>query len=170
MNVKQFVPSAVCLSCDGCCRFKEEQSPWRPKITEDEIARKGKRDLLSEIYSKDKIDASGHIKTTCSAGHHFCSFFSPQDNTCGVYDVRPFECELYPFVLTKKDGKTIIAAHHNCPFIQMQRNAAEFEAYAAYLKEFFAQKDVLDFLKKNPTLVGEYSNYEEELEYLFTVG
>lgn len=170
MNVKQFVPSAVCLSCDGCCRFKEEQSPWRPKITEDEIVRKGKGDLLAEIYSKDKIDAGGYIKTTCLAGHHFCSFFSPKDNTCGVYGVRPFECELYPFVLTKKDGQTFIAAHHSCPFIQMQRNAEEFEYYTAYLKDFFAQKDVLDFLHKNPSLVGEYRNYEEELEYLFAVG
>jgi len=169
MNVEQFVPSAVCLSCDGCCRFKEEDSAWRPKITQDEIKRKGKPDLLSEIYSKDKIDTTGHIKTVCRAGHHFCSFFTPEDNTCSVYGARPFECELYPFVLTKREGKTVVTVHHHCPFVQIKRKSTEFDNYVEYLKEFFKKKDVLEFIRMNPILAGDYPDYTEELEYLFTV-
>lgn len=35
-NFKQFVPSNVCLSCDGCCRFKQSDSRWRPHMTKEE--------------------------------------------------------------------------------------------------------------------------------------
>jgi Fe-S-cluster containining protein len=171
MELKQFVPSNVCLSCDGCCRFKEEQSPWRPKISRDEIENAQKQDLLSKIYSREKIDASSHIKTvSCGkTGLHFCSFFYPETNTCSVYPLRPFECQLYPFVLTKKDNQVNLAVHHQCPFVQEKRSVSEFSNYVNYLEYFFNQKEVLAFLRKNPFLAGEYPEHEEELEYLFTI-
>ncbi len=170
-NFKGFVPSTVCLACDGCCRFKEADSPWRPNITKEEITSMGKPDLLSTIYSKKNVEHNGHLKTApCTKdGHHFCSFFVPATNTCSVYEFRPFECQLYPFVLTKKNGKAVLVAHHHCPYIKEKRNASEFEEYVSYLKEFFRQKDTIDFIRRNPSLIGEYKDYQNEFEYLFEV-
>ncbi len=169
-GLKQFVPSSVCLACDGCCRFKEKDSVWRPRITQEEIARKNKPDLLSVIYAKENVDAQGYLKTTsCGDGPHLCSFFSAPENACTIYDARPFECRLYPFVLIKKDNCAAIAAHHACPFIQEKRHDDQFEKYVGYLKGFFEKKEVREFLKRNPSMAGEYKDYENELEYLFTV-
>jgi len=171
-SLEQFVPSRVCLSCDGCCRFKEPKSAWRPKITKDEMTAMKKPDLLSVIYSKEKVEVkTGHLKTVpCeSGGHHFCTFFAPQTNTCTIYDVRPFECRLYPFVLVKEKDKVVVSAHHACPYVQEKKDSEEFQKYAAYLKKYFSQKEIVDFVKRNPTLAGEYTNYKDELEPIFTV-
>ena len=171
-GLEQFVPSKVCLSCDGCCRFKEQESMWRPKITSGEMAATGKPDLLSVIYSKDKVDTkTGHIKTApCTDGeHHFCSFFAPATNTCTVYDVRPFECQLYPFVLTRDNGKVVVSVHHHCPYVQEKRNTEEFQKYAKSLKIFFAREEIIEIVKRNPALAGEYADYKDELEPIFTV-
>ena len=169
--MQQFVPSKVCLSCDGCCRFKEAGSVWRPKITNDEIDTMGRRDLLSTIYSKKNVESSGHIKTSsCNSGsEHFCSSFAPGTKTCTIYEFRPFECQLDPFVLTRTNGKVVVVVHHHCPFIRDKRNAPEFVEYVNYLKEYFKKEEVLEFIQRNPTLVGEYDEYIDELEYLFTV-
>ena len=51
-DLPQFVPQSVCLSCDGCCRFKEEQSSWRPKAVGDEKVQGG---LAEEIFSRQFI-------------------------------------------------------------------------------------------------------------------
>ena len=91
-DLPQFVPQKVCLSCDGCCRFKEEKSPWRPKITRDEMNERalGGSGLVASIFSKQR-DEDGYVKAVpCPTGAQ-CVFFHPPDNTCRVYADRPFE-------------------------------------------------------------------------------
>ncbi len=168
MQLKQFVPSEVCLKCDGCCRFKEERSPWRPKVAKEEI-QTAKKGLAEEIFSK-AIMLDHHIKTVSCQGHHLCSFFEAKTNTCRIYPTRPFECQLYPFVMTRSNVETILTVHHHCPFIQQKRHSQDFQEYVDYLKRFFADPEVAGFLDRNPALMGEYPEHEEELEYLFTIG
>ncbi len=168
-QVSQYVPSKVCLSCDGCCRFKEPKSPWRPKIAQEEKARFLQLGLAERILSKRTVDASGHLTTLACGGMHLCTFFNPEDHTCSIYHFRPFECQLYPFVLTRDKKKTIVSVHLLCPFIQKTRQDKEFQDYTDYLKEFFQHKEVISFLKKNPSLIGDYSAYKDELEELFAL-
>ena len=168
-NLNPFVPSAVCLQCDGCCRFKEEDSAWRPKMAKEEITQLHKTGLADLILSKEILSKDGAIKTVSCRGEYLCSFFNPQDHTCRIYSGRPFECQLYPFVLTRKNQQTVICVHRLCPFIRQKRWTRDFDDYAAYLKNFFQEKEVLAFLKRNPELAGDYSDYQEELEYLFTL-
>ncbi len=169
MAMKQFVPQNVCLSCDGCCRFKEQDSTWRPQMTKEEIDQGAKSKLADLILSKDSIEHNGYIKTVSCQGQHLCSFFNPEHNTCRIYSHRPFECQLYPFVLTKHNGQATVCVHLSCPHIQQTRSTPEFKEYAAYLKKYFKQASVRDFLKRNPSLIGDYSAYSNELEYLFTL-
>ena len=166
-NLNQFVPSEVCLQCDGCCRFKEENSSWQPKMAKEEIAQLRKTGLADLILSKEIFSKDGVIKTVSCHGEHLCSFFTPTDHTCRIYSGRPFECRLYPFVLTRKNRRTVISVHLMCPFVQQKRSTREFDDYVTYLKKFFQEKEVLDFLKRNPELAGDYSDYQTELEYLF---
>ncbi len=168
-NLNQFVPSEVCLQCDGCCRFKEENSAWRPKMANEEITQLRKTGLADLILSKETFSKEGAIKTVSCRGEHLCSFFNPQDHTCRIYHARPFECELYPFLLTSKDGRMAVYVHRMCPFIQQKRATRDFDDYVAYLKQFFQEPEVFAFLKINPDLAGDYSPYQEELEYLFTL-
>lgn len=167
---KQFVPSQVCLSCDGCCRFKEETSAWRPKIGQEEVREGIKNGLAEGIFSEAVDLKTRHIKTMSCQDGYGCSFFNPTDNTCRIYQHRPFECQLYPFLLTKRDNRMAVAVHHLCPFIQEKYQTAEYTVYVDYLKEFFQHQEVLAFLKRHEAIGGDYSGYEDEVESLFDVG
>ncbi len=169
LNLEQFVPSEVCLQCDGCCRFKEQESVWRPKMSEEEIQSGIKSGLAELILRKNMDGESGYIKTVCSQGKHRCSHFEFKTNTCGIYSARPFECQLYPFVLTRRDQQAVVCVHRPCPFIQQEFQTEKFVRYVVYLKNFFLSSAVTDFLARNPSLIGEYKEYQDELEYLFSL-
>jgi len=167
--VRPLVSSDVCLSCDGCCRFKEEQSSWRPKLAKEEAAHGAKMGLPIEIFSKNTSWPDGSVHTMICNGQHVCRFFSPELNSCSIYRARPFECQLYPFVLSKQDHQIQLCVHLACPFVQEKRNDPSFDVYVDYLKVFFRKPKMIDFIRRNPFLAGDYKEYQEELEYLFTV-
>ncbi len=162
LSLKQFVPSEVCLKCDGCCRYKEADSPWRPKL--------GMRDqesLADQITGDVVLDAQGYVKTIQTCGKHFCKFLNGADNTCGIYTKRPFECSLYPFIISKTPDAAKVYVHLSCPHVQDHLLRADFDAYVAYLKEFFHRADIRGFLSRNKAMFHDYSFYAPELMYLF---
>ncbi len=162
LSLKQFVPSEVCLKCDGCCRYKEADSAWRPKLGAGDKA--GLADLIT---AGDVLDAQGYVKTIQSCGKHFCQFLNGGDNTCSIYTKRPFECSLYPFILAKTPDTVKVYAHLSCPYVQDHLPHVQFDAYVAYLKEFFHQADIREFLSRNKAMFHDYSLYAPELLYLF---
>ncbi len=164
-NFPQFVPQEVCLSCDGCCRFTEPESPWRPKIAQEEIEGK---DSSEGIFSKD-LDRDHYIKTQEHQEQFRCTFFHASDHICHVYQCRPFECRLYPFLLTQKEGFPAVSVHLSCPYVQEQLNSDGFKDQVEELKKYFRQSNVLAFIQRNPSLLGEYPQSEQEIEYLFTL-
>jgi hypothetical protein len=162
LSFKQFVPSEICLKCNGCCRYKEADSAWRPKL--------GARDQesLSELITGDIVlDAQSYIKTIQVCGEHFCKFLNGADNTCSIYTKRPFECSLYPFILSKTPDAVKLYVHLSCPYVQDHLPRADFEAYVAYLKEFFRRPDIREFLSHNKAMFHDYSIYASELLHLF---
>src|ERR1700685_2495848 len=94
--LKQFVPSEVCLKCDGCCRYKSADSIWRPKLGADD-----RENLAALITASDVLDDQDYVKTIQNCGKHFCQFLNQADNTCGIYTKRPFECSFYPFIISQ---------------------------------------------------------------------
>ncbi len=163
-QLKQFVPSEVCLQCDGCCRFKSADSPWRPKLGQGERA-----GLAATITAGDWLDDDSHIKTLRQCGEDMCRFFNASDHTCQVYSARPFECALYPFVLSRSAAGIDVHAHLSCPYVQDTEALAAFEEYIGYLKNYFQSAAVQDFLKRNAGLVHDYSAFAPELRFLFTI-
>ena len=170
-DVPQFVPQKVCLSCDGCCRFKEHDSQFRPKLVPEEIehVHLAQNDLTQKIFSKAMVDEKGYVRTSaCLDGCH-CTFFNGNDNTCSIYKARPFECQLYPLLLIKKGNEVAIGVHLFCPYIQEKKDSLLFEDYLERIKEFFTREEVLAFLRRNPSLAGDYDQYQAEIKYLFTI-
>ena len=155
MQIKQFVPSSVCLKCDGCCRFQLADSPWRPKTGQQEAV--------------EGTEKAGYVKTVARDGRHQCVHFNHDDNTCGVYAKRPFECSLYPFVLSKSSRGIELFVHLACPYVQENQLKPEIRDYADYLKEFFNQPRTKTFLKNNSRLLHDYSPYKKELQHLFSI-
>jgi len=153
----QFVPQKVCLSCDGCCRFKQPDSSWRPKAAQEEIGEGHDHEL----------DGNGYIRAVECRGQVQCMHFQAEGNTCGIYERRPFECRLYPFLLMKRNGAGAIGVHLSCPYIQQKRQEDDFKNYVEDLKRYFHRRETLEFIQRNQLLLGDYSDYEQEVEYLF---
>ncbi len=159
-DLKQFPPSLVCLSCQGCCRFKDAKSPWRPRMAEEE-----KGQALDEQARLP--DRQGFITTVPSGEQHLCRFLDSETNVCGIYGGRPFECRLYPFLLMKNEDKAVVCAHLSCPYVQEHLDSQRFEEYVCYLKDYLGQEEVSGFLKRNPSLFGEYDGCKNEVKELF---
>jgi len=162
LSLKQFVPSEVCLKCDGCCRYKEADSIWRPKLGISD-----QESLADRITGNDALDPQGYVQTIQSCGKNFCQFLNGADNTCGVYAKRPFECSLYPFILSQTPEGVKVYVHLSCPYVQDHLPRADFDAHVAYLKEFFRRTEIKEFLSRNKSMFHDYSPYAPELLHLF---
>ena len=162
LSLRQFVPSEVCLKCKGCCRYKEVDSAWRPKLGADD--EKGLADLIT---AGGVLDAQSYIKTIQTCGEHFCQFLNGGDNTCRIYAKRPFECSLYPFILSKTPYAVRVYVHLACPYVQDYLSRPYYDAYVTYLKEFFRREDVRLFLSQNKGMFHDYTSYAPELLHLF---
>ena len=162
LSLKQFVPSEICLKCNGCCRYKEADSAWRPKLGLSD-----QESLAALITAGDVLDDQAYIKTIQACGQHLCRFLSTGDNTCGIYTKRPFECSLYPFILSKTADTVKVYVHLSCPYVQDHLPRAAFDAYVAYLKEFFRRADIRELLSHNKNMFHDYTEFAPELLHLF---
>ncbi len=158
------VPPKICLSCQGCCRFREAESLWRPKVAPGELETNEHKKDLAKALGED-----GYIKTVEEQGQNRCAFLDLGTNKCGIYACRPFECRLYPFLLThsQENGRVTVSVHLSCPYVQESRYSAGFEQHVGVLKAYLSGKERARFLKNNPALVGDYSEYPNEIEELF---
>ncbi len=150
--IKQFVPSHVCLKCEGCCRYDLSDSMWRPKWDKKEF-----------------VDDNDYVTTIQDCGKHLCRFLDKADNTCKAYTDRPFECALYPFVLSSSGDAIQVYVHLACPYIQDHQTDPALQGYMDYLKQFFNEPQTLDFLKRQRHLIHDYSPAMMELQYVFTI-
>ena len=159
IDIDQFVPSSYCLECKMCCRYQEQESCWRPNTSTEE-----KKDV-----EKGALDFHGYIITVKHENLHVCGFLNIGDNNCRIYPTRPFECKLYPFLLAQDDSKFCVKVHLACPYVQDYLWKDEYKQYVSFLEEYFARQDVLGFLYANPSLFGDYAEYEQEMGMLFSI-
>lgn len=87
----------------------------------------------------------------------YCSFFNLAQNKCRIYQKRPFECRLYPFLLQRQKNKFYLAADLNCPFVQKNLKSRKFKAYLRYLTRLFGSPALKNLLRQNTRLFQRYS-------------
>jgi uncharacterized protein len=92
-----------CLECANCCKR------YSPRFKTPDIKRIAKYLQLKESDFIDRylrLDDDGDYVVKSSP----CPFLGP-DNRCGVYDVRPSDCERFPYtdedVLVKRPAVTL---------------------------------------------------------------
>ncbi len=140
--LNQFIPEEICLKCQGCCRFAEEDSVWPVKVSENE---------------KRRLDLKNNFIPLIPAKEEFiCSFFMPKENKCKIYPRRPFECRLYPFLINRRGKKAFLALDLNCPFARENLNKPEFKKYVKYLSCILSKPPYAGMLKNNPRLIQQY--------------
>lgn len=153
--IKQVVPQEVCLECWGCCRFSEQDSVWLPGLLNEEMQELLKKDFPPSLISQDK---KIHSLPNLAQNNFVCSFFQPKDNKCAIYAFRPFECQLYPFVINRKADKVFLALDLRCPFVKENLESQKFKEYIRYLTSFFNSPRTIEILKNNPQIIQIYED------------
>lgn len=162
ISVKQFVPEEDCLKCQGCCRFREAESVWSPCLLEEETLELIDKPGIPAV----SISADKKIMPVAVQGKEgfFCPFISLADNKCKIYAMRPFECQLYPFLIAFRGKKVLLTVDLNCPYARLKADSKEFREYVDYLTKFLNSPKQLKLLKDNPQLIQAYEDVLDVVE------
>lgn len=94
----QLVPDSACVRCDVCCRFPEADSFLRPYFTAHEIADAVAHGVADSSFPDKSGSQVNLVKNPVGEGY-LCPAFDSTVGRCGIYDVRPLDCQLYPLAL-----------------------------------------------------------------------
>src|SRR3989338_7615176 len=156
--IKQLIPAGYCLKCQGCCRFSEECSVWAPCLLDEEIQALLDRDIpVASISAGKRL----HPAPAGSGGSFLCPFLDCQGNLCRIYDLRPFECQFYPFLLNLRHEKVLLTVDLNCPYARRHLNSPEFQGYTLWLTSFLNAPQQRKILRDNPQLLQAYEEVAE---------
>jgi Fe-S-cluster containining protein len=99
-----------------------------------------------------------------SAEGFLCPFLKAADNKCQIYSARPFECQLYPFLLNLRGKKAVLTLDLNCPYIRENMHSPQLKEYSRYLEEHLNSPAQLRMLKENPQILQAYEEVLEVVE------
>jgi len=159
--IRQFVPSEVCLKCQGCCRFRDEDSVWAPCLLKEEIIELIDTPAPAAYLSLDKRI---HVIKNALGEGYLCPFLNQDSNQCKIYEKRPFECQLYPFIICLRDKKILLTVDLNCPCALEKLNSPELKEYLKYLSEYLNAPKQLQMLKDNPQVLQAYEEVLDVME------
>jgi Fe-S-cluster containining protein len=160
--MKQLIPQEFCLKCKGCCRFSKENSPWAPCLLDEEI--QGLLDRKNIPPACIGLDRRIHPVPNPEGEGYLCAFFDINENRCKIYEFRPFECQLYPFLINLRNKKVILTVDLNCPYVKDNLKSREFKEYTDYLVTFLNTPKQIKILKDNPQLMRAYEEVLEIIE------
>ena len=159
--IKQFVPQEFCLKCRDCCRFLEADSVWSPCLLDQEI-----QDLLDKKIPAASISSQRRIQPIPNPANDgfICPFLNAQDNKCKIYGFRPFECQLYPFLISIRDDKVLLTLDLNCPYVEENLKSRECKDYTQHLTTFLNSAKQKRILKDNPQIIQAYKQVLDVIE------
>ncbi len=147
--IKQFVTEEFCLKCRGCCHFSGEDSVWGPALLKEE---RGDKLFAKAATCEGKIT----LLKNSQEGDFVCPFFNPGINQCKIYPSRPFECQLYPFLINRQGNKAFLAADLNCPFLKEGFQTSSFKEYVSFLAGYLNSPSFREVFGNNPGLAQKY--------------
>ncbi|MCU0666331.1 MAG: YkgJ family cysteine cluster protein [Candidatus Omnitrophica bacterium] len=161
MKLKQIVPESFCLKCQGCCRFRQANSPWLPCLMHEEI-----QDLLDRKIPPVSISIDRKIQPVFDpqSEMYLCALLDKPSNKCKIYGFHPFECQLYPFLINLRQDKAIITVDMNCPYVEKSAHTQEFRDYVKYLTEFLNAPEQIKLIKNNPQNLEAYEELAKVIE------
>ena len=160
--INQWVSQDVCLACRGCCRYAERDTVWAPMFLCEEIHRVVRNGRLPAVlFSHAQISVGGdgvRIQLEPSDGGFVCPALEPATNRCHIYDLRPFDCRLYPVLLVHQGQRAFVAYDQKCPYMADHHYGSDFDNFVMDLASNFLSQDVLGWLANHPSLIQKYTS------------
>jgi len=166
-DIPQIIPDGRCLTCDICCRFPEADSPMRPYFMAAEIDAAIARGVPAAHFP----DRSGGRVTLVPhpAGEGFvCPAFDVATNRCTIYDDRPLDCRLYPFVVMRppEGGQLLLGWDRLCPYLREEADPSLPLKTAPIVAERLCPVDAPSPILNDPGFAGSVQESAWMLEPL----
>jgi Fe-S-cluster containining protein len=138
---------------------------WSPCLLDEEIVDFADNKDIPAV----SVSLTKHLDLVPTPGEegYLCPFLNPADNICKAYLQRPFECQLYPFLLNLRHNKVILTIDLNCPYVKEKMNTPEFKEYVDYLTVFLNSPVQMEILKDNPHILQAYEEVKDIVELNF---
>jgi hypothetical protein len=154
--VPQLVPDAVCFRCDVCCRFPEADSFLRPYFTRLEISDAVAHGVPASFFPDKSGSQVDLVKNSIGEGY-LCPAFDPESSRCGIYDVRPLDCQLYPLALMwdATSREVLLGWDSKCPFMRDALSSLVRE-YGDRVATFLTDEAIVETIVAHPRLIGRF--------------
>ncbi len=96
------------------------------------------------------------ITVNLSGDNFICKYLELPGNKCKIYPARPLECQFYPFLFNRKNGKFFLALDINCAYVSRYKDNENFNHYIQSLSVIVQTPELGDILRKNPQLFQDY--------------
>ncbi len=168
--MKQIVSHEQCQRCGECCRFRANRQDFAPIFTAEEVeAIRAVRPNLPEfIPFKDSKNTYQIVlqpaKHPDPVYPYVCPFLDEDQYACSIYDVRPFDCRVWPFIILKiKETGEVQLAHFTgkaCLALE-EVSGEDFREYEQYMQQMVTSPDFLQFLREHPDLIWEHEGSDK---------
>ena len=154
----QLVPNSACFRCDVCCRFPDADSFLRPYFTEQEITGAVAHGLPPSFFP-DRSGSQIDLKHNPSGEGYVCPAFDTTTGHCGIYEVRPLDCRLYPLALMwdAAHKEVVLGWDTKCPFLR-ETVPDTIAAHAERVAGELAAEEMIEMLVGNPRLIGRFQD------------
>jgi Fe-S-cluster containining protein len=173
--LEQIVPSKVCLSCDVCCRFLEQDSPLAPIFTDAEMEKAIANEVDLNLFLPTSDGKSAQIQLIPHGDMYICPCFNPETSECTIYPIRPLDCQIYPFVLMydQDRAQVVLGVDLICPFAETEIQIEATQGYIDHMANYLESDLVVETIAANWFLIGAYQEtvvIVRTLEKLTAVG
>ena len=169
LTLYQIIPTAVCFSCDVCCRFLDVDSPLAPIFTEAETEKVIAHGADPSLFRPQADGKSTQIELKSHENFYICPFFDPETSHCTIYPIRPFDCQLYPFALMfSEDGsKVVLGVDTLCPFGEEHLETETFQRHIRDVINYVESEEVTAQIATNWSIIGDY---QDTVKIVHTLG
>ena len=154
-----------CQSCRFCCRFETSEAHYAPLFTGEEVERVRSTGLGLDVFNPHGCSANlSQVALQASAVASetmlVCPFLDEATHRCRIYEIRPFDCRIWPFILMLDEGRDrILVAHFAKDLCPITRDMGQ-EDFARHLRGHpengTAPEQLAEFVRRYPGFPAEY--------------
>jgi Fe-S-cluster containining protein len=161
--MQNITESKQCLTCKHCCYFLKNEINLSPYFSQNEInnVSKGKLSLAKNGFYQAKI-----CKSKKYSDLYRCVFLNEGNHKCLIYNERPIDCLMWPFIVGwdkhKKGIYLWVVESKWCPAVEIEKIKKD-KIYLKIISEL-EKSGIIDDVRKGKRYIWPYENYQIKLK------
>lgn len=162
--MQQIIKHEQCQRCRECCRFRENRQYFAPVFTGEErdAVQAAAPHILTQfipiapdLYQIQLVRA----KVDDGVYPYVCPYLDEDAYACSVYEVRPFDCRIWPMIVMRirETGKIMLGHFTGGVCLGLKEvPEADFALYKEQFTQYARTEKFVAFLKAHPRLIWDH--------------